>query len=362
MDPFSESYAEARARFRERAAALGGALCAHENTAVRGPAGERLTADVARFGPAGAGRVLLVVAGTHGIEGFCGSAAMLAWLETGAPALPPDTAVVMIHGINPWGFAHRSRTTENNVDLNRNFVDHTGPAPENPVYAELHAALCPGEWSDATVAAAKAVVESFVARNGRAMLSDYLRRGQYTHPSGLNYGGRAREWSNRILEMVVATEMAGAGRVAFIDWHTGLGQRGEDFFICFNEKGTPEFAQCVRWWGAAKVDREKAFEGEDRPRYTGLVFHGTADYLKGRPMAGAVIEFGTRTGVEMREALRADRWLKFACRDRTAPVARALEADIFEAFCPRDEAWRRTVVDASRRIHAEALAGLGSWG
>ncbi|MCC7271186.1 MAG: M14 family metallopeptidase [Alphaproteobacteria bacterium] len=362
MDVFSESYAEARARFRARAGALGGVLTAHENTAVRGPGGERLTTDVARFGPPGAPRLLLAIAGTHGIEGFCGSAALLAWLESGAPALPAGSAVVMVHAINPWGFAHRSRTTENNVDLNRNFVDHTGDAPANPVYAELHAALCPDTWDAAAVAAAKDAVAAFVARNGAAMLSDYLRRGQYTHPSGLNYGGRAREWSNRIMEMIVATEAAGAERVAFIDWHTGLGQRGEDFFICFNDKGTPEFAQCVRWWGAAKVDREKAFEGEDRPRYTGLVFHGTAQFLGGRPMAGAVIEFGTRTGVEMREAVRGDRWLKFACPDRTAPAARALEADIFEAFCPHDDAWRRTVVAASRRIHAEALAGLGGWG
>ena len=268
---------------------------------------------------------------------------------------------VMVHGLNPWGFAHRSRTTENNVNLNRNFVDHGGAAPENPVYAELHPALCPKEWTDATVAASKRAVEEFVARNGRAMLSDYLRRGQYTHTTGLNYGGRAREWSNRILEIIVATELAGAEKVAIIDWHTGLGQRGEDFFICFDDKGTAEFDQAVRWWGAAKVDREKAFEGEDRPRYTGLVFHGVRDFLDGRALAGAVIEFGTRPGIEMREALRADRWLKFACPDRSAPLANTLQADIFEAFCPHDDTWRRTVAAAARRIQAEALAGVGSW-
>ena len=361
MDVFAESYAAARARFRECTSALGARLTAHDNSAVRGPAGERLTTDVARFGPVDARRALLVIAGTHGIEGFCGAAAMLAWLAGGAPALPGDTAVVLVHGLNPWGFAHRSRTTENNVDLNRNFVDHRGAAPENPVYAELHPALCPKEWTDATVAASKRAVEEFVARNGRAMLSDYLRRGQYTHTTGLNYGGRAREWSNRILEIIVATELAGAEKVAIIDWHTGLGQRGEDFFICFDDKGTAEFDQAVRWWGAAKVDREKAFEGEDRPRYTGLVFHGVRDFLDGRALAGAVIEFGTRPGIEMREALRADRWLKFACPDRSAPLANTLQADIFEAFCPHDDTWRRTVAAAARRIQAEALAGVGSW-
>jgi len=362
MDLFSATYTDARALFRARAAAAGASLSQIENTAVAGPAGEALTTDIARFGPPDAEKVLFVVIGTHGIEGFAGAAAALAWIEAeGAGPLPVGVAAVIAHGINPWGFAHRSRTTENNVDLNRNFVDHTRAPPDNPVYAELHQALCPDDWTEATVAASKRAVADFVERSGAAMLSDYLRRGQYTHPTGLIYGGRVREWSNRIVERIVATELASARKVAFIDWHTGLGQPGEDFFLCFNDRNSPEFALCKQWWGADKVDREKAFEGQERPNYTGLVFHGTRDCLAGRPMAGAVIEFGTRPGIEMREALRADRWLKFACGDPSGATARALRADMMEAFCPSDPGWRRGVATAGRRIHGEAVAGLAAW-
>ena len=42
--------------------------------------------------------------------------------------------VVLVHGLNPYGFAHFTRTTENNVDLNRNFIDRSeGPPRSTPI-------------------------------------------------------------------------------------------------------------------------------------------------------------------------------------------------------------------------------------
>ena len=53
----------------------------------------------------------------------------------------------MVHAINPHGFAWSRRVTEDNVDLNRNFVDHAQPYPSNPGYEELRAAICPATRS-----------------------------------------------------------------------------------------------------------------------------------------------------------------------------------------------------------------------
>ena len=39
------------------------------------------------------------------------------------------------------GFAHALWFTEENVDLNRNFVDFSQPLPQNPRYAEVHALI-----------------------------------------------------------------------------------------------------------------------------------------------------------------------------------------------------------------------------
>jgi polar amino acid transport system ATP-binding protein len=87
-----------------------------------GPEGEALATDVAWFGPAEASRLVVVISGTHGVEGAYGSACQTAWASR-MPKLPADTAVMMIHLINPWGTAWSRRVNEDNVDLNRNFID-----------------------------------------------------------------------------------------------------------------------------------------------------------------------------------------------------------------------------------------------
>src|SRR5882724_9425436 len=101
---FPESFAQGRARFREAAQSAGARISSHANPAT-GPSGEALSTETAWLGPSDAGRLLLGMAGTHGAEGFCGSGIQTGWLETGVfTRLPLDTAVLLIHAINPYGF------------------------------------------------------------------------------------------------------------------------------------------------------------------------------------------------------------------------------------------------------------------
>src|SRR3546814_19590214 len=99
-----------------------------------------LTHGWAWLGADDAENVVLIVSGTHGPEGFMGSAAQIALLNKVALGAqnPRNIKVVLVHAINPWGFAHVSRTTENNVDLNRNFIDWGSAAPpDNSLYKAL---------------------------------------------------------------------------------------------------------------------------------------------------------------------------------------------------------------------------------
>ena len=119
---FSETYSEACSRFLEAAEAAGAEIQSHENPFAVGPDGGALHLDTAWFGPRDAGTVLLNTCGTHGAEGFAGSAAQLAWMSTCGPLdLPRGVAALFVHAVNPYGFAWGLRGTENNVDLNRNF-------------------------------------------------------------------------------------------------------------------------------------------------------------------------------------------------------------------------------------------------
>jgi hypothetical protein len=359
-DCFAASYARARAKFLGAAADAQGEVRSFVHPDRKTPDGEPLAIDVASFGDRKASRQALFISGTHGQEGFSGSAVQIGWMAAGGPArLAKDIGAVLVHGLNPYGFAHFTRTTENNVDLNRNFIERSsGSAPANPHYETLHDDLMIRQWSEAENARVDAALGRFTDRHGRDALFDTLARGQYQHQDGLMYGGKDREWSNRTLETIVQELLAGAEKVAFIDWHTGIGDYGKPFFLCFNEAGSELFGRACDWWGKENVDGVRP-HGMERPNYTGLVFQGVQRFLGNRQMCGAVIEFGTR-GVGMRRVLRLDQWLRRQ-NGLDADVRTTLQADMMDAFCPFDGQWRQDTLAAGLKLTAQALEGLAAW-
>ncbi len=181
---FSESYAEARAKFCGAAAEAGGALRSWFNPHAKGPNGELLYLDTARFGPADAANMLVMISSTHGVEGHCGSGAQIAWLRTGGPAkLPKDTGALLVHAINPYGFAWTRRVNEDNVDLNRNFVDHDKGYPKNDGYLAIADAILPERWDDASIAETRARVRLLRPEARRLRTSGRHQR-RPVHPSG----------------------------------------------------------------------------------------------------------------------------------------------------------------------------------
>ena len=360
-DYFSASYGAARDRFRQTAQAAGAStLVAYEHPTHKGPDGELLSVDVAHLGNPRAARQLLLISGTHGQEGYAGSAAQVAWLKSAdASELPPDVGVLLVHGINPYGFAHGTRTTENNVDLNRNFVDHAQPYPANPGYEELGPHLVPADWSEEQLLAGEARQREFAQRHGDDALFETMARGQYSDANGLIYGGTQREWSNLTLQRIVQEHLSHAEKVGLIDWHTGIGERGEPFFLCFNEEGSDLQAQAARWWGAERVIGTRP-NGLARPNYQGLVFYGVQQFLQGRPVAGAVIEFGTR-GKTTGRALRLDQWLRRHAAGLAPDAREQLHADVMDALNPVAQDWRSSVVQHGLALTRSAVQGLASW-
>src|SRR3546814_13236224 len=46
--------------------------------------------------------------------------------------------IMMVHLINPWGTSWKRRVNEDNIDLNRNYIDFSRPFPQNPLYETVH--------------------------------------------------------------------------------------------------------------------------------------------------------------------------------------------------------------------------------
>jgi hypothetical protein len=250
-------YVQARARFlaaaRER-----GAEVSHHDHPLQGPGSELLATDVARFGRADAPARLLVISGTHGIEGFAGSACQSAWLESGdLPARDGDVGIVVVHAINPFGFAWLRRVNEDNVDLNRNVVDFASP-PENQGYDALADAIVPRRFDDPAVrASADETLLAFAAEHGFDALQDAVSRGQYRHPHGVFYGGTTAVWSQRTLEAIVRRHLTGAERVGVIDLHTGLGPFGYGEVMASHPDAAGK-ARLASWYGDDFTIRPRA--------------------------------------------------------------------------------------------------------
>src|SRR5690606_31504118 len=253
------------------------------------------------------------------------------------------------------------RTNENNVDLNRNFVDFSRGAPANPGYQELHPYLCPADTSEPGRARARAGMDAWIAQHGLSAFYAAVFNGQYDEPRGVMYGSRQREWSNVALEQIAQDWLAQADHVAFIDWHTGLGEYGQPFFLCFNEAGGPEWNECCRWWGRERVEHETGFGGASRPRYSGLVFQGMRRFCRHASFAGAVVEFGTTPPDTTIHGLQLDNQLRYGSHQLDTATRNGLLTEAMESFCPSDPAWRVGVVEAGVAIAVQALEGLASW-
>jgi hypothetical protein len=173
--------------------------------------GETLAMDVALDGALDARRLLVVSSGCHGVEGFCGSGiqnallADAAWRET---ALEAGVAVLYIHALNPYGFSWWRRVTQENVDLNRNFLDFSKPLPANPAYDEIAGLLVPSTWPPS--AEVREHLVQLISQRGMPALQAAVSGGQYDIPKACSTAGAIRRGAIRRCGRCCATTAASA--------------------------------------------------------------------------------------------------------------------------------------------------------
>ena len=352
---FSASYADARRAFLDAAAAAGARIESHLNPAARGPAGEELATDVAWLGPADAARVLVTISGTHGAEGYAGAGIQVGSFRAGfARELPDGTALLAIHAINPYGFAWTRRVTEENVDLNRNFVAHDRPLPENAGYVELADAICPREWTPSSRAPAGARLSAYRQRHGAAAFQQAVSGGQYTHPDGIFYGGRAPTWSRRTLLAIAASHLGRARRIAIIDYHTGLGPWGHGERIVIHRQGSAALARARQWYGDITSTSLGTSTSAD---VVGDGLTGLEHALPHAEVTGMALEYGVRPLPETLDALRADNWLHHhGVRD--SAQGREITAAMRDVFYGDADDWKEAVFAQGLEAQRRAIAGL----
>lgn len=348
-------YFEARRRFIDAAHVLNAWTQAYP-VAAPGPRGEPLTLDIAYLGPGQPRRLLIVSSGTHGVEGYAGSAIQLAFLRRyGAATRNEGVGVLMVHAVNPYGYVYGRRTNEHNVDLNRNALERF-PGPANPAYARLDRWLNPRSPPRRT--------DLFLARGmwyllsmGPATVKQAIAGGQYDHPKGLFYGGKAlSDSTKRFAEIVGDATFSGVEQVIYLDLHTGLGRRGTYKVLVDFDEDSSAFRQLQKWFGRSIV------QGNKPQRSIGYRITGSLGDMAVRAFPKAtvyptVLEFGTYPLTRMIAALRAENRAHFFTTADSA-ANRRTKAQLREIFFPRAGAWRTSVVAQGLRTIRHALAAI----
>ena len=246
---FPSNYEEARQSFLKAANSVSAEMdvCLHSE---KGFQGEDMAIDVAWLGARDASKVLVAISATHGVEGLYGSGCQTAWLqEFKQGSLPADTAVMVIHALNPYGFSWLRRVNEDNMDINRNHVNFEAGPPANESYEDIHAWLLPDEWTPASQLNLQEQIMVYLRQKGIRAGTRAVTGGQYRHADGIFYGGTQLCWSNRQLNKLAQKYLQNAKLIAVLDHHTGLGPSGHTELICRHPVDSPSLALARQWWG-----------------------------------------------------------------------------------------------------------------
>jgi len=362
LSVFSPSYQQAEQLFLGAVASLGSdARLVSLPYEGSGPAGEKLATKTVWIGDRDARRVLVLLSAVHGVEGFSGSAIQLDLvrrLGSGQVTLPDGMAVLLVHAVNPWGFAWCRRVDEQGIDVNRNFIDFSAPLPVNAGYRDLAQALVPAsaELTLHQLQDNEQQLLSYLQHHGQFHYELAVSGGQYEFSDGLFYGGTGKCQARLNLEQVLAELDCPNRDVAVLDLHTGLGPYGHGELICDHPLGSAGLATAQQWYGDA-VTIPEAGDSCSVPK-TGLVDYAFHNVM-GPRSCYVTLEFGTYPIAELLRCLREDHQVrKPGQQPFTHADSERVRSQLRHQFYPEEIQWQSLVLFRGRQVIQLASLGL----
>lgn len=369
LDYFHESYEDCRAAFLDKAARLARQYDGVEvfSLPVPGTTEPDLAVDCCYVPAQTISRSLFILSsGVHGLEGFTGSAVQLmAMEELLTPGRLGSMGVLLIHGLNPYGFKYSRRVTENNVDLNRNCaVEASLFDTPSEGYGRLMNLLDPaGPANDRDLRNRHflIVVAQRMLKASMRALRQAILQGQYEYPLGIYFGGKKIEPQITALSPVLKEKMTPYRRILVIDVHTGYGKNGtmhlfpnpiEDAKIRTGMENL--FAGYPIDWG----DSGDFYTiGGPFAEYVGALAPGKVCY----PMP---IEYGTLDSQKTFGSIRSlqnmileNQGFHHGYQDEKAEAR--IKATFREMFYPSDKAWRSKAIGDAKRMLERVFERLG---
>ena len=338
MDVFSPSYKIARKRFREAAIYLEADVESFTIYKEKSNS-EELTIDFAFVGNRKARWIVVISSGLHGIEGFFGSAVQLAWMQKFAndPKFLIDNggAILLVHGINPYGFAFLRRTNEDNIDLNRNYLQANEFSKiTSTEYLLIDHFLNPKK-TETKINLFYIRLLLNIVRYGLPTIKQAIAGGQYDFEKGIFFGGFKEAKSTLIIKNFLPMWLDKAEYIIHLDFHTGLGKWAR--YQLFPAKSSTLYSKYTKFFDqfGLKFNINQA-PYKCRGSMGGWLFNS----LSHKNYFYFNAEFGTYTELKVLEILRAENIDHFYSKFKNQWIKERL----FEVFCPKNHKWRKDVI------------------
>lgn len=314
-----------------------------------------LTTDMFYFGKVTRGRhqrvvdknVIVIISGTHGLEGGAGSYVQLQLAEKINSLRGSGIGVMLIHALNPYGYHHGRRVDAENIDVNRSggtdFMTRCA-------YREVRHLVEPAVWS---AASERLLREQFENLDTQRYCQAAIMGGQFDYPEGLFFGGlpplSSRDvcWSVGVLRKIVSDFLASGmfsrgKRIAFIDIHTGLGDYGVgEIYSPALGVNDPLTAQTQEWLG--RMGKEVQFPLVQDVRsssasVSGDILTALLRFLPYDTVMPIAVEMGTNWCVaDLVVALTAENWIHHHPGQLSGMEEEAIRQKISQGFFPQDD-------------------------
>ena len=299
--------------------------------------------------------LIILTTGVHGMEGYIGSVMLDVFFGEIYPTLNTEnTGILVVANVNPYGMKYMRRYNENNVDLNRNFIEDwdSFDLTSNKEYPKVESFLQPtgamgnAFWHEVGFYLSLAKEALTV---GADTISDALLTGQYEYAEGVYYGGNGDEKSTTYLKGVFDDCLDGSyDNIIHIDIHSGYGPRYN--MVIFNSVQDPTTeAEAKEMFGydfIIATDSEDFYE----------TFGDTTDYFyrlarskkTDKELYSTCFEFGT-IGDGFFDSILSLKYTVDENRQHWYPTSDPITEEMvrqnyYELFYPTETQWRQKTI------------------
>ena len=300
--------------------------------------------------------LIVLTTGVHGMEGYIGSVMLDVFFEKMYPTLNiKDTGVLIVANVNPYGMKYMRRYNENNVDLNRNFIEdwENFDISSNKDYPKVVDFLQPegkignAFWHETGFYLSLAKEAIFT---GAGTISDALLTGQYEYSEGVYYGGNGDEKSTTYLKGVFNDCLeSDYENIIHVDIHSGYGPRYN--MVIFNSVQDPTSeADSI-----AQLGYEYIIAQDSEEFY--VTYGDTTDYFyrlaksknSDKNLYSTCFEFGTigdgffDSILSLKYTVDENRQHRFPTNNKV--TEEIIRQNYFELFYPTETQWRTKTIE-----------------